>query len=93
MKKLPTNSTSQFPLRCWLTMRVLVLRSGVIVLNIEMSRAREYRHEDEIAVSWIPSVEQLADPLTNKTANSLEIIRTFQEGSKPRRKIGEKLGN
>ena len=56
-------------------------------LNIEMSRAREYRHEDEIAVNWIPSVEQIADPLNKKTANSLEIIRTVQGESKPRRKI------
>ena len=55
-------------------------------LNIELSRAREYRMEDNIAVNWIPSREQLADPLTKKTADSTELIRTFQEGIKPRRK-------
>ena len=59
-------------------------------LNIELSRAREYRHEDDIAVNWIPSREQLTDPLTKKTADSTELIRTFQEGSKPRRKNQQK---
>ena len=53
-------------------------------LNIEMSRAREYRLEDSIAVNWVPSREQLADPLTKKTANSMELLRTFQEGTKLR---------
>ena len=57
-------------------------------LNIEMSRAREYRLEDNIAVNWVPSREQLADPLTKKTANSMELLRTFQEGTKQRRETG-----
>ena len=59
-------------------------------LNIELSRAREYRHEDDSAVNWIPSREQLADPLTKKTADSTELIRTSQKGSKPRRKNQQK---
>ena len=58
-------------------------------LNIEMTRARECCLEEE---NGLPSREQLADPLTKKTADVLELEKIFQEGKMPRRQ-GRKRRN